>query len=226
MGKAGRKERNLAKMLKVITVTNQPERAKPLTTSLDKFGWNTDILVVPEWKGFGTKLITLYNYLKSHPEIDRFIFCDAHDVVVLGTPDEFEAKLPNKDVLLFNSERGCWPPPVQEFEHLFKPFEHGVNFLNSGVYYSPSKLFLKIFESAPPLYKSDDQWWASMLYLFGQHDIELDNNCDVFQCYSFIEDGDYAYGDTRLLNKKTDTLPIFIHGNGNTNMDKIHELLK
>src|ERR1700743_2413786 len=122
-------------MLKVITVTNSVERTQQLINSLEKFGWDTDVLVV-DWKGFGTKLITTYDYLKANPEVDRFIFCDAHDVVVLGTPDEFESKLKDKYKMLFNAERGCWPPPVQEFQHLYKTYEHGFNFLNSGVHRS------------------------------------------------------------------------------------------
>lgn len=212
-------------MLKVITVTNNIERTQPLINSLDKFGWDTTVLVV-DWKGFGTKLITTYEYLKANPDIDRFIFCDAHDVVVLGTPDEFESKLNDKDKMLFNAERNVWPPPVKEFEHLYKTYEHGFNFLNSGVYYSPSKLFIDIMESAMPEFKSDDQWYFSMQYLFGRWGIELDNNCEVFQCYSFFKEDDFGYGNHRLDTLKTGTEPIFIHANGGGGMPLIHELLK
>lgn len=211
-------------MLKVITVTNNMVATQPLINSLNKFKWDW-VAIESEWRGFGTKLIETYNFLKANPDVDRFIFADAHDVLVLGSPEEFEGKLPNKDCILFNSERGCWPPPVQEFEHLYKKFDHGFSFLNSGVYYAPSKLFIEVFEAAPPQYKSDDQWWASMLYLFGRHNILLDSNCDVFQCYSFIQDGDYSYGDTRILNNKTGTMPLWFHGNGKTDMSKILELI-
>lgn len=210
---------------KVITVTNNIERSEPLINSLGRLGWNTAVLVV-EWKGFGTKLISTYEYLKQNPDIDRFVFCDAHDVVVLGTPGEFESKLKDKNKILFNAERGCWPPPVQEFEHLYKTYEHGFNFLNSGVYYSPSKLFIDLMESAMPEYKSDDQWYFSMQYLFGRWGIELDNNCDVFQCYSFFKEDDFSYENNRLHNLKTNSTPIFIHANGGGGMPLIYELLK
>ncbi len=76
-----------------------------------------------------------------------------------------------------------------------------------------------------PQYKSDDQWYFSMQYLFGRWPINLDNNCDVFQCYSFIEDGDYTVAEKRVLNNKTGTMPLFFHGNGKTDMTKINELL-
>lgn len=47
-------------MLKILTVTNNLERTQPLIASLEKFEWPTEVLVT-EWKGFGTKLITVYD---------------------------------------------------------------------------------------------------------------------------------------------------------------------
>lgn len=211
-------------MLKVITVTNNLERTQPLIRSLEKFNWPSQVLLV-DWKGFGTKLITLYEYLVANPDVDRFIFVDAHDVLVLGTPEEFEEKLTNKDQILFNAERGCWPPPVQQFEHLYAKNKGGWDYLNSGVYYGQSDLYIKIFEATPPRFETDDQWIWSMIYLFGNHPVSLDNGCEVFQCYSFIQPDDYEYANGRLNNLKTRTTPIFIHGNGAGDMSKVKELV-
>jgi hypothetical protein len=53
----------------------------------------------------------------------------------------------------------------------------------------------------------------------------LDDGCILFQCYSHIADDDFEYDYGRLKNLKTKTFPIFIHGNGRTDMSKIKELL-
>lgn len=209
--------------LKVITVTSQPERAKPLTDSLEKFGWDW-VCAVVEWKGFGTKLITVYEYLKENPEVDRFIFCDAHDVVALAGPDEFEEKIIGQPDMIFNAERGCWPAPVQHFEYLYSKFSHGFNYLNSGVYYCASKLFIEIFERCPVNYETDDQWWASMVFLFGRWHITIDREQKVFNCHSFIRDGDYTYNNNRVQILGNE--PIFIHFNGQTLDEKFNELIK
>jgi hypothetical protein len=221
----------------IITVTNQPERAKTLIESATKQDWPIYVLQT-EWRGFGTKLIATYEFLKAHPEITHFVFCDAHDVAVLGTPEEFLSKLKSKHNIIFNAERGCWPPPVQQFQYMYKEQVGGFNFLNSGVYFAPSKLYMEIFEYNPPQYSIDDQWLWSMIYLFGRWPVELDSNCDIFQCYSFFEgnddNNDYNYCAhmtnqntlrNALHNKKTDTFPIFIHANGGGGMQKVLELL-
>jgi hypothetical protein len=62
-------------------------------------------------------------------------------------------------------------------------------------------------------------------FLNNPDDKVLDYNCEVFQAYSFIADDDFAYNNNRLENLKTKSTPIFIHGNGKTNMDNILNLL-
>lgn len=210
----------------IITVTNQPERAKPLIDTATKNNWQI-IVIQTEWKGFGTKLIATYNFLKEHPEIEQFVFCDAHDVVVLGDPEEFLMKKNAHFVsgIVFNAERGCWPPPVQHFEYMYKRHGHGFNFLNSGVYYAPAKLFKEIFESNPPEFTTDDQWLYSMIYLFGRWPVVLDADQALFNCHSFRQDGEYSYNDKRI--QINGNQPIFIHSNGGTGSidDKLNQML-
>lgn len=208
-------------MLKVITVTNQPERAAPLLNSLEKFKWHTELLIT-EWKGFGTKLITTYEYLKAHPEVTEFIFCDAHDVIVLATPEEFMGKIFHKEGLNTSAEKGLWPPIMHPFRNLYTITKFGFDFPNSGCYYSPSGEFIRLFEKYPPFYEIDDQFWMHMLYL--NNEICLDTTQYLFNSHSFIEDGEYKFENGRVTMKTGS--PCFIHGNGQTDMTKIHELLK
>lgn len=211
-------------MIEVITVTNNIGDTMPLVESLLKHNWRHSIIET-EWKGFGTKLIKTYEYLKLHPEIEAFVFCDAFDVVCLGGEDEFKGKVGKRDMLV-SAERGCWPVP--DLEKLYaNKFEHGFNFVNSGLYYAKSQFFIELFESSPPSYETDDQLWLSERYLDEAFMIGIDNECEAFQSYSFIRDGDYQYTlDNRLYNNWNKSFPIFVHGNGRTNMDKVRNLLK
>lgn len=211
-------------MLKVITVTTDLEATKPLINSLEKNGWQWHAIETT-WRGFGTKIIETYNYLKEHPEVDEFIFCDAFDVLVLGGPQEFKEKLGAYNLLMIcSAERGCWPVPSLNSQYKFKE-EGGFNYLNSGLYYAPSEVFIKLFEQTPPDFESDDQLYLTEQYLFhaDKHPIVLDQKQVFFNSHSFIAEGDYTYENNRV--QILGNQPLFIHSNGRTIDPKLDELL-
>ncbi len=92
--------------IKLITVTSHPEHATTLIQSAKLHGWDLSVIQV-EWKGYGTKLVATYEYLKQHPELNRFVFCDAFDVVVMGGPEEFEKKCTAGQTFVCSAEKGC-----------------------------------------------------------------------------------------------------------------------
>lgn len=209
--------------IKVITVTSDPtnQGVHNLIGSLTMFGW--DFQVIPcIWQGFGTKIIKTYEYLKEHPEIEHFIFCDANDVVVLSDEAEFLSKVPYSELMLCSAEKNCWPKKelADQYPETRSPFKY----INSGLYYSHSLTFISLFETLPPKHSDDDQLWMTKNYLNTFLGIHLDRFQNVFNSYSFIEDGEYEYKDGRL--HIMGNTPIFIHGNGRTDMTKVLELLK
>ena len=210
----------------IITVTNNIKHPglKRLIDSAEKFGWEVNVIETP-WRGFGTKLIETYNFLKQNPQIESFVFVDAHDVVVLSSPEEFDYVLgPFEDKFIVSCEKACWPE--ESLAKLYPYSNSEWKYVNSGTYYTPSELFIDIFNSAPPDYHDDDQLWLTKLFL-GQSgdDIQADTRCLLFQCYSHIREGDFGYENNRLHNLKNLTQPIFIHGNGATDMTLINQLL-
>lgn len=214
--------------VKLITVCTDPNDAglQQLKRSLDEYKWNYEILVAPEWKGFGTKLLTVYAYLQN-TDVDAIFFCDAYDCVVLATMEEALSEIEDNyglDKMVFSAERGCWPKP--DYAKYYEPIlEHGYNFLNSGLYYAPKEFYIKLLDKYMPDFESDDQMYFTDKYLFeGGSKIVLDQNCEVFQSYSFIQDDDYFYGEGVLHNLKTKTIPILIHGNGRTDLTPIYNL--
>lgn len=212
-------------MLKVISVCHDKTHAAPLIYSLDKHGWDFEIIETP-WKGFGTKIIETYNYLKAHPEVDEFVFVDAFDVVALGGPEEFKEKVYNMPTramdILFSAEKALWPPILNPFKKRYPPCENGNSYINSGLYYASSSMFITLMDRFPPSCETDDQYWANMLYLMG-FAVNIDYNQNVFNSYSFIQDGEYTYNNGRVQVNGNE--PIFIHGNGKSDMSKIYELI-
>jgi ubiquinone biosynthesis protein COQ9 len=53
----------------------------------------------------------------------------------------------------------------------------------------------------------------------------IDVQCVNFQSIAFEEDGDFSFVYDRLQNNVTGTMPLFIHGNGRTDMTKFYERL-
>jgi len=209
--------------IKLITVCDDKSRASRLIKSLDKFCWDYEVIETP-WQGFGTKILSTRDYLIANPDVDAIFFCDAYDVVVLGTIEEALSKLDTSKIT-FSTEKACWPD--SSLDVYYDTSQHTPwQFLNSGLYYAPRELFLALFTDNMPDYTTDDQLWFTKQYLFNQSSgIILDRQCNVFQSYSFIDDGEFGYENGRVQNLKTSFTPVFIHGNGRTDMEVVYDLI-
>jgi hypothetical protein len=210
------------KLLTVATDLNR-EGLEHLIYSSQKQGWDIELIVADQWKGFGTKLIETYNYLKENPNITEFIFVDAYDVIALGSHKEFEGKIQDRSKMLIGVEKACYPQ--SDLADQYPKVDTDWKYINSGAYFSPSKLFIDMIDANPPLYSDDDQLWLTNEFLNNPTNKVLDYKCDVFQCYSFIAEDDFSYNNGRVQNLKTGTEPIYLHGNGKTDMTKVIELL-
>lgn len=214
-------------MLKVITVTNNLGATQSLINSLDKFGWDYHIIEC-EWRGFGTKLIEVYRYLKDNPEVAEFIFCDAFDVVALGTPQEFLMKKQTYDIdakLILSAERGLWPPTMEKYRDVYNKTNAGFDFINSGLYFASSDAFKLMCEIEPPKYSDDDQAWFHTFYHEGGYiNTRLDTGQVLFNSHSFITENEYTYDNNRV--GIMGNLPLFVHCNGRTSDPKLEEILK
>jgi hypothetical protein len=216
--------------IKLITVCSHPEHAGVLIRSAEKNVWDLVVIEVNPWKGFGTKLIETYNYLKANPEVDRFVFVDAFDVLILGTPDEFETKLGIlSDKFVCSAERGLWPPVLHPYRAKYFSHTHGFNYINSGCYYCPSDRFIGIMEKYPIPYDYDDQLWLNLAWLLLDKNhfeapLFIDCSQQLFNSHSFISEGEYGYenGRVQILGNE----PVFVHSNGRTVDTQLDELIK
>lgn len=179
---------------------------------------NLDFHVIEgEWKGFGTKIIETYNYVKYLDNYTHFIFVDAYDVIFLGDP---EPLIKYQDHVIISCEKACWPDATLESKYT----DGGIwKYPNSGSYFAPIDLFIKIFDENPIEFKDDDQLWFHKVILRNDYKILRDTNCTIFQSIAFEEEGDFEY-EGSFKNKKKDSYPVVIHGNGKTDMSKIKKL--
>lgn len=209
----------------IITVSSHPDLANGLLNSAHSKGWETHLIRV-DWKGFGTKLLATYNFLLENPLVEHFVFADAHDVIVLGTPEEFESKLPNDDMLL-SAEKGLWPPPLHPFKSKYFQHEHGFNYINSGLYYSKSSAFITLIEEFRPFYEIDDQMWLNLAWMLTDNVVMgIDCKQRLFNSHSFIADGEYIYHHDTKRIEIMGNFPIFVHKNGRTIDEKLDNMLR
>lgn len=210
--------------MKLLTVASRLEEQglNNLIKSAEKFKWNIEIICT-EWRGFGTKLIEVYNFFYKNPNVKEVIFVDAYDVLVLSDPEEVIEKIKDKTKMLVSTEKGCWPDAslVSDYPKTDSEWKY----INSGTYYAPKNLFMDLIEKHPPLCSDDDQLWMSKVFLSNRDKFVLDYDCDVFQCHSFVAEDDYEYKDNRVFNLKTKSKPSIIHFNGKSDNTKVLELL-
>lgn len=186
--------------------------------SLDLFGWEYEILS-GEYLAYGSKMVNAYNYAKKTDCTHLFI-TDAYDVLVLGTMQEALDKIEDKDCILFNSEKGCWPY-AEKWKPLYPQVKSDWKYLNGGACFVKVDLFIKLFEENPIQHTDNDQVNLTEIYLNKRHryNLKLDTDCKVFQTTAFEAPDDFKVSNKILTNTKTGTQPIFIHGNGGTKMD-------
>jgi len=206
--------------MKVIVSLDNPNHPGwlKMEESLKRHGWSY-YPIVREWKGFGTKVIGLYEYLCS-TDIEEFIYLDAYDNYCIASPHEFKFK--KKDYpLILSSEKGCYPDTHKM--GMFPVVNHEWKFLNSGQIYGTKEHFINVYNTNPPKFEDDDQRWYTERYLAMRESIGLDY-CNIFQSVAFEVEGDFTLTYNRLYNNKTHTFPMFIHGNGKTDMSKFYLL--
>lgn len=211
--------------MKLITVASHLEREglDNLVMSAQKFGWDVDVILT-KWRGFGTKLIEVYNYFKENPDVKELVFVDAYDVIMLSTPQEVQGKIKNRKKMFVSVEKVCWPEPVLSL--LYPKTKSEWKYINSGTYYAPRDVFMKLFDKFPPKHDQDDQLWLTNIFLSSPNSFVLDYDCEVFQCHSFVKEDDYEYKDGRVHNLKTGSKPVAIHFNGKSDNTKVLNLWK
>jgi len=201
---------------KLITTCSDITKTELLQQSLKKHGWDYHI-ITHDWRGFGDKILKVYEYLVANPDITHFFYSDAYDTLAVNKMEYALSKVEHKDLILMSAERACYPHP--EKEALYPKHDSPWHFVNGGGWFANSQCFIEAVEANPLTVEVNDQVWFTDLFLKYPQYVKLDYNCEVFQTIAFCPETDFELTD-KVLNTVSKSTPVFIHGNGHTPLDR------
>lgn len=188
-----------------------------LLRSLEKWKWQHNVILEPRWQGFGRRLKSIAAACRDL--LGRYTYCihvDARDVVAVGPPSEW---VPPPVPLLLATEMACWPnyPGLQEKyppNLTPSPWKHA----HSQFTIKTDRVDLLACDGISDV--KDDQFHCHELFLSGNPEVALDFDGKYVQSIAhshpwqqfFEVDGD------RVYNKITKVKPLFVHGNGGTDL--------
>lgn len=164
--------------------------------------------------GGGQKINILKEYIKDLPYHDVVLFVDGYDVFSAENIEEIVRRyLEFKCKVVFACEETCWPD--QSIAENFPESETPYRYLNSGMFIGRVDEIRKILSNHIDDW-DDDQLYYHKEFLSGNHDIKLDYESYIFQCY----DETVHKREDSLYNPRTNTLTCLYHGNGDKNAKK------
>jgi hypothetical protein len=180
----------------------------------DNQNWTFDFY--PKWVAFEEAL-------KKHEPTDLVGIVDAYDVVFQRPHSEILWDLTwLKDCVIFNAEKGCYPDSHLADQY---PVTTDWRYLNAGVAVGTKAGW----DKALPLVRgkiagSMDQRAWTLAHLARPDIVLVDNKCELFQTTAFEAPDDFVYLDEEkvLFNNKLAAVPFILHGNGKTDMSRIH----
>ena len=198
--------------------------------SIERFGYQF------EYYGVGTKIWPGYRKQKVESQLEWLLkhgtrgathihYTDCCDCLMLGPPEEFEAKY---------KTMGCPPMIVQSSAQLGNVFDDRYSFFETeehkklgrfrypcvGGYVMEAKLLIEFLQKMNREYPADK--WGDDCFVWyegfqqGWFRPEIDSKCKLWQVCNEenMEVIDLVKGYKRLLNKETDSLPVIWHNSG------------
>jgi hypothetical protein len=213
----------------VMYATSKYGYMEVLEKQLEKGGVPYDVVGMGEKHSWKARLLHYLHYAQTHQR-EKLFFVDAWDMLFCGDADELEEKFDlsdDYDTLTFSAEKNCWP--TEEFKRSFcsnSPWKY----LNAGGLCCWAGALSEFMESRNMDFVADsvdDQWlWHRMHYYWPRAEgIELDVFCEIFQSLYMLDENDLEFENGRFTNKRFNTKPLFLHGNGKVDMGQLVELL-
>lgn len=189
-----------------------------LEESCRRWGWALDVVEHP-WAGWGGRLKIVAaratTWQATHTHV---LHVDAWDVVATGPPADLGPALfaHGKPPMLFATEMACWPPDVDA--SIYPP-------RTTPWWYAHSQWCWDLSQALPAGFldladSEDDQRHFHHLIAQQTPGIVLDRSCRVFQslAHGHPHEHFFARSGNRWVNTMLGTKPLFMHGNGQTEM--------
>ena len=211
--------------LKVLTTCDnqQHEGYLKLKVSLEKFGY--DFECIDHKFEFGHQLPVIQKWCEDYiGNCTHILYTDAFDTIAFANQHEVIQKFITVFEgfkMLISGEKNCYPHPerASDYPYSDSPFR----FVNGGGWLVEIEYFKELCKKENLNSDSHDQVWLMDAYLKNQSDIMVDTHCEIFQTIAFSNIEEWQKEGERFRNIKENSLPIFYHGNGRTNMSWLYQ---
>jgi hypothetical protein len=214
---------------------------------------NFDLIILgknKKWEGFTQRLFDIILFLKEKPKDEIICFVDGFDVLNLGSKNEFIDKFKsfNTDKVIFSTSKDNFILQLIYGKVNLNDINHEYNRLCAGCYVGYCHKIIELFENICKIHNSnnedDDQTLLTQCYFNCNNCLRLDYDNILFYCIESsngiidyinlilqkqptleLNNQYYFFQDNRLVLKKNKVKPVFIQGNGNSNMNILTEKL-
>jgi lysyl hydroxylase/galactosyltransferase/glucosyltransferase/procollagen-lysine,2-oxoglutarate 5-dioxygenase len=211
-------------LLVLATGTDMTDGLKRFINSCKVYGLQYKIMGLGDnWEGGnmsrfpggGQKVNLLIKTIENMEDDKIILVTDSYDVIMSANSKEILDKYKKfSKKLVFATESDCWPDE-DKADNFPKILNKKNIYLNSGGFIGDVKTIKEFIKNIPN--DADDQRWYQNMFLSesGKKYMELDYNCEIFQCLNDAEDElQIHFSKSRVYNKVNDTYPCQIHGNG------------
>ncbi|XP_062335018.1 procollagen-lysine,2-oxoglutarate 5-dioxygenase 2 isoform X2 [Osmerus eperlanus] len=223
------------KLLVLTVATHETDGFRRFMQSANYFNYTVKVLGMGEpWKGGdvgrsiggGQKVRLLKKAMEALADQENLVVLsvDSYDLIFAGGPDEILRKFQQANhKVLFAAEGLVWPD--KRLVDKYPSVRSGKRFLNSGGIMGYAPYVNKVVKQWDLHDNDDDQLFYTKIYLdLSQRNslnMTLDHKCQIFQNLNgAIDEVLLKFGTerVRVRNSVYDTLPVVVHGNGNTKM--------
>lgn len=194
------------------------------------------------WRGLGSKPKLLKKAIEDGlVSAEHILFVDAFDVWFADNPELILSYFKDQSdyQIIWNAEKNCFPDAEWAVHH--PPTDSPFKFFNSGMSIGKTSAYHTIFtqmdvESWRDDFQLADGSWCHVndqqhimaKFLFGQCSVEepkmaLDQDCQMFQTLTGVEEGELDIKPGCILNLVTGTTPVAFHANGGSKTDGLME---
>ncbi|KAM4533418.1 procollagen-lysine,2-oxoglutarate 5-dioxygenase 2 isoform 2-T2 [Odontesthes bonariensis] len=225
----------IGKLLVLTVATEETDGFRRFMQSANHFNYTVKVLGMGEaWKGGdvghsiggGQKVRLLKEAMEALADQEDLVVLsvDSYDLIFAGAPEEILRKFQQSNhKVLFAAEGLIWPD--KRLAEKYPSVRSGKRYLNSGgiIGYAP---YINRIVSQWNLHDNDDdQLFYTKIYLDPLKretlNMSLDHKCNIFQNLNGAVDEvllKFGTDRVRVRNIVYDSLPVVVHGNGNTKM--------
>lgn len=210
--------------LKVLTTSDKTDHPgwHKLKSSLEKHGYDYEHILKPF--SFGHQLPVIRDWCTAYTgDCTHILYTDCFDTLCFTDSQEVIKKYEDRfrsPKMLISAEKNCYPlwERAGEYPDCPTPWKY----VNGGGWMVEIEYFKELCKIENLTNESHDQVWLMDVYLRNK-EIQVDNNCEIFQTIAFSNREEWIKEEGRFRNVGTNTLPVFFHGNGHTDMSWLYD---